>query len=113
MNHPLSQNQSNSPTSLSAHDDEMLKKTIHSILENADQTCQSKSSQIMSAILNHRKKRVMELEREKILPANARFLQEGGGSSINISPSPAFLKKRNLKVKKQQSKKKQNIAKKK
>ena len=63
------------------HDDELLKEKILNILNSEEETCQSKSAQIMDTILEHRRKKVLELDREKIPPATARFISEGGGAN--------------------------------
>ena len=87
-----------------AHDDEVLKEKILGILDSDDGTCQSKSAQIMDTILQHRRKRVLELDREKIPPATARFLSEGGSKpqTTDSTGQKSKLKTKN-KVKKEKN----------
>ena len=90
------------PTPLSAsilaHDDEALKASILDILNSTNDTCQAKSAKIMDAILQHRRKKVLELDRENIPPATARFLSEGG-SNPNQTLKKQTLKKKKGKLK--------------
>ena len=85
-----------------AHDDNILKEKILKILNSDDGTCQSKSAQIMDTILQHRRKRVLELDREKVPPATARFLSEGG-SKPKTKTDTKPTKRTEQKVKKRQN----------
>ena len=78
-----------SPLPLASHDDDNLKKKIESILNDANETCESKSSKIMSVILQHRRSLAIKQDRETIPPANARFLHGAGISTPNHVHHPS------------------------
>ena len=90
--------------SILAHDDEALKASILDILNSTNETCQAKSAKIMDAILQHRRKKVLELDRERIAPATARFLSEGGSNPNQTVRRPLKKKRENKHKLKESSK---------
>ena len=99
MDHKPTMDSSPSPVATTSalinHDDDSLRKAIQSILDDDTETCQTRSSKIMDLIFQHRRKNVLELDRERIPPANTRFLH--GGSNPNEAPSKPFKARVNTK----------------
>ena len=93
MDHKPTMESSPSPvattSALISHDDDSLKRAIQSILADEAETCQTRSSKIMDLIFQHRRKNVLELDRERIPPANSRFLH-GGSNPNDPPPSQSF-----------------------